>query len=103
METQAADEQAQARGQTDTSKSTKSPDINQSSGDSGLPSPPSSAKANGPDRDRNEQDSCLLDVAGGNPTISGSSTGASRLADAGRHNLNTSEGPLTDSSNRCSE
>ena len=76
METQAADEQAQARGQTDTSKSTESPHTNQSSGDSGLPSPRSSANANGPDCDRNKNELYPADVAGFEPTVSGNTNGA---------------------------
>ena len=92
MEAQAADEQAQVRGQTDTTKNPKSHHTNESSDDSGLPSPPSSTKAGGSDGDRNEQDSSSLEVAGGKPTVGGSSTGASRLADAGRHKLNSFEG-----------
>ena len=85
MEIQAADKQAQAHSQADTTKSTKSPHTNEG-GDLGLPLPPSSTKASGSDGDRNEQNSGLLEVAGGKPTIGGSSTGASRLAEAGRHN-----------------
>ena len=103
MESYAADEQAPARGQTDTSKSTKSPHTNESSNDSGLPSPPFSTDATRSDSDRNENDSHPADVAGFQLTVSGNTDGASRGVNADGNDKDTLSRLQTDSLNRYSE
>ena len=76
MESHAADDGAQARGQTDTTKGTTSPPTNGSSKDSGLHSPPSSTYATRSASDGNKNESHPADVAGFEPTVSESTNGA---------------------------
>ena len=103
METQATDEQAQTRGQTDTTKRTKNVLTNESSNESGLPSPPSSTDATRSDSDRNENDSHPADVAGLKTTVSGNKNGSSSGANADGNDKHTLSRLQTDGLDRYGE
>ena len=103
MESHSADEHAQAHGQTDTTDGMTSPPTNESSNDSGLPSPPSSTYATRSASDGNKNDSHPADVAGFEPTIGEETNGADGEVNADGNKKDTLLRLPTDSLSRDSE
>ena len=81
MASEAVDKQVHP--QAESTESMKSSPINEKDNAKSLPSPPLSVKATGSDSGRNESDSHSAEVAGGKPSVGGSSASANRGASAG--------------------